>query len=181
MKQEDLVKAFGNLQATVEALSEKVSEMRDHQDGQNDILIGLQGEMETLRTLYAEQIDQALGAVNGFEEPEDGVPEDETDDQRATRVGLLLRVSEIETLIKGRNRSAPVKRNMTDADAYACLIGEFKDLDHKEAGESMGLTYAQVYSCRLEYTFKHVHQRLRQSGVDVDGVVTPWKNRWAKK
>ena len=52
------------------------------------------------------------------------------------------------------------------------LIGDQKDEGHKEAGEAIGLTYAQVYSCRLMYTFKHVHKELRDSG---------WKNPWAQK
>lgn len=175
---QDLTKT---LHTRVEELTARSEEMAEQFDGVSEALIGLQGDVETMRTSFADQIDDATGALNGYEEPEDGVPDDETEEQRATRVGLIVRVSEIENLIKGRNRSAPVKRNMTDADALNCLVGEFKALDHKEAGEAMGLTYAQIYSCRLEYTFKHVHQRLRQSGVEIDGVTGPWKNPWAKK
>lgn len=99
------------------------------------------------------------------------VAEDETDEQRATRVGVLERLSEVEALVRGRNRSAPVKRNMTDPDARRVLTGDVKDLGHKEAGEIVGLTYAQVYSCRLEYTFKHIHKELKDSG---------FKNEWTK-
>ena len=74
--------------------------------------------------------------------------------------------------VEGRNSSAPVKRNMTDDDALRVITGDLKDVDHKEAAEKIGLTYAQVYSARLEYTFKHVHKQLRDSK-------TP--NRWVKK
>lgn len=80
-------------------------------------------------------------------------------------------VDELRTKVEGRNKSAAVKRNMTDADAKAVMTGEWKDLGHKAAGEKVGLTYAQVYSCRLEFTFKHVHKELRESG---------WKNPWVK-
>lgn len=76
-------------------------------------------------------------------------------------------VDHVTLLVDSRNRSAPTKRNMTDQDAIKCLTGEFKDLSHKDAGEKMGLTYSQVYSCRLEFTFKEVHKKLRESG---------WKN-----
>lgn len=106
------------------ALSAKVSEMRDHQDGMNDTIFGHSTMLE-----------------------------------------------DHETLIKGRNKSAPTRRNMTDDDAKRVLTGDLKELDHKQAAEKAGLTYAQIYSCRLEYTFKHVLKELRDSG---------WKNPWRK-
>lgn len=81
------------------------------------------------------------------------------------------RVEEIETLVRGRNKSAPVKRNMTDEDAVRCATGDAKGLDHREAADLVGLTYAQVYSFRLGYTFKHVHKQLRDAG---------WANPWEK-
>lgn len=136
----------------VGALQIKVTELGDHQDGMND----------TLHRVYC----LVEGASSGVDEGE------ETDEQRAARIGLVGRVGHLETLVAGRNRSAPVKRNMTDDDARRVLTGDAKDLGHKEAGEVVGLTYAQVYSCRLEYTFKHVHKELREAG---------WKNHWAKK
>lgn len=78
---------------------------------------------------------------------------------------------ELEPLVKGRNKSAAVKRNMTDTDATRVLTGDLKDMSHKDAAEVIGLTYAQVYSCRLEFTFKHVHKELRDA---------EWKNPWSK-
>lgn len=86
---------------------------------------------------------------------------------------LTARVEELGAMIEGRNKSAPTKRNMTDADAIRVLTGDLKDASHKEAAEAAALTYAQVYSCRLEYTFKHVHKALR----DAD---EGYKNSWAK-
>ena len=73
---------------------------------------------------------------------------------------------------KARNRSSASKRDMTDADAEECLTGAASGIGHKAAAAEMGLTYAQIYSCRLEYTFKQVHKRLRDGG---------FKNGWAKK
>jgi len=86
---------------------------------------------------------------------------------------LTARVEELGTMIEGRNKSAPVKRNMTDADAIRVLTGDLKDASHKDAGEQAALTYAQVYSCRLEYTFKHVHKALKEADPE-------YKNKWAK-
>lgn len=73
--------------------------------------------------------------------------------------------------VEGRNRSAAVKRNMTDADALRVLTGDLKEHNHKEAAEMAGLTYAQVYSCRGGFTFKHVIHELEKGG---------WKNTWEK-
>lgn len=81
-------------------------------------------------------------------------------------------LDEVRGKVEGRNRSAAVKRNMTDADALEVLTGELKEVPHKDAAERIGLTYAQVYSARLEFTFKHVHKELRESG---------FVNPWAKK
>lgn len=86
---------------------------------------------------------------------------------------LSAKVEELTSMIEGRNKSAPTKRNMTDADAIRVMTGDLKDLSHKEAAETANLTYAQVYSCRLEYTFKHVHKQLRDENKD-------FKNPWAK-
>lgn len=59
------------------------------------------------------------------------------------------------------NSSAPLKRSMNQADAELCI----RDLrPHEAVANELGLTYAQVYSCRLEYTFKKVHAKLRREG-----------------
>jgi hypothetical protein len=84
---------------------------------------------------------------------------------------LGVTVQRLAMLVDGRNRSAPTKRNMRDEDARDVLVGEAKDLDHKQAASFVGLTYAQVYSCRLGFTFKHVHKELRDSG---------WRSPWKR-
>jgi hypothetical protein len=85
---------------------------------------------------------------------------------------LMETVARLQELVEGRNKSAPTKRNMTDADARRCLVGDTKDLDHKEAAAAMGLTYAQVYSCRMQFTFKHVHKALKD-----EGLFGPWNKQ----
>lgn len=92
------------------------------------------------------------------------------DQERRTIAELRTKLDDLTAKVEGRNKSAPVKRNMVDADAREVLVGKFKDLAHKEAAEAIGLTYAQVYSCRLEFTFKHVHKELRDAGE----FVNPW-------
>lgn len=85
---------------------------------------------------------------------------------------LRTKLDDVITKVEGRNKSAAVKRNMTDVDALRVLTGDMSEMAHKEAAEEMGLTYAQIYSCRLEFTFKHVHKELREA---------KWVNPWAKK
>jgi hypothetical protein len=84
---------------------------------------------------------------------------------------LTEQLEEVIAKVEGRNKSAPTKRNMTDADALNVLNGEQKGVNHKEAALAIGLTYAQVYSCRGGFTFKHVIHELEKSG---------WKNQWEK-
>lgn len=62
-------------------------------------------------------------------------------------------------------------KEMTKDDARRILTGDLKDAKHKEAAEKLGLTYGQIYSCRLEFTFKDTHKELRNEG---------WKNTWTK-
>jgi len=181
----DPVKECSALTARLEALTATVDELRRALDAGRVEAAELKGVLEELaasnnalvegqeqlEASCAELTNEVRGALNGFEEPEGGVPEDESDEQRATRVGLLARVTDLEARVRGRNRSAPTKRNMTDADAVRVLTGDVTALGHKEAGEAVGLTYAQVYSCRMEYTFKHVHKKLRDDG---------WKNPFTR-
>jgi len=162
---------LGAVTETLATVAEAVNRFTESLAEAANSVDALREQLEAQITSHAELTDELRGALNGYEEPEDGVPEDETEEQRATRVGVLTRLSEVESLVRGRNRSAPTKRNMTDADAERVLVGDVAELGHKEAGEQVGLTYAQVYSCRLEYTFKHVHKRLRDGG---------WKNPFVK-
>lgn len=171
-KQNALIEAH---RATIQGLEKALEMMGSELAGFNARTTHLE-EASTAMSAALEaqgaEVEALKGSVNGYDIEE--VPEDEDDEQRATRVGIANRLLEVEHLIRGRNRSAPVKRSMTDDDARRVLNGDVKDLGHKEAGAVIGLTYAQVYSARLEYTFKHVHKVLRESG---------WKNPWvpAKK
>jgi hypothetical protein len=85
-------------------------------------------------------------------------------------IALQKDVAELKTnLVKPNNTAA---REMTDEDAKRILTGDLKDAKHNAAADTLGLSYGQVYSCRGEYTFKHVHKQLREQG---------FKNPWVKK
>lgn len=83
---------------------------------------------------------------------------------------LSARVAQLEeTLAKSKGLAST--REMTDEDAKRILTGDLKDVPHKKAAETLGLSYGQIYSARGEYTFKHVHKELKAAG---------WKNPWVK-
>lgn len=63
-------------------------------------------------------------------------------------------------------------REMTDDDARRIMYGgDLDEKSHKDAAAALGLSYGQVYSARLGFTFKNVHKEGRDAGK---------KNRWAK-
>ena len=62
-------------------------------------------------------------------------------------------------------------REMTDDDAIRATYGDLADKKHKDASEALNLTYGQIYSARLEFTFKSVHKAMKAKGE---------KNRWVK-
>jgi len=67
---------------------------------------------------------------------------------------------------------APTQREMTDDDARNIMNGDLKAAKHKDAGEKLNLSYGQIYSCRLGYTFKAIHKEL--------SLVAGYKNAWVK-
>lgn len=80
------------------------------------------------------------------------------------------KIEELEAKIQPQRNEA--QREMTDDDARRIMIGDLKDIKHKEAAAKLGLSYGQVYSCRGEYTFKHIHKELKGT----EG----YKNHWMK-
>ena len=60
------------------------------------------------------------------------------------------------------------QREMTDEDARK-VLGELAAMKHNEAADKLGLSYGQVYSARLGYTFKHIRKELTDAQV---------KNQW---
>lgn len=90
-------------------------------------------------------------------------------DLTALVIELQARIVALETPKPSTNAS---QREMTDDDARRILNGDLKDMKHKEVGEKLNLSYGQIYSCRLGYTFKAIHKELSQ--------VQDYKNAWMK-
>ncbi len=94
-----------------------------------------------------------------------------------TNKELIALVLDLDNRVKTLESAQPATRStdvkeMTDADAHRIMTGDLKDSKHKEAAATLGLTYGQVYSCRLEYTFKHIHKELKATA--------EYKNQWVK-
>lgn len=62
-----------------------------------------------------------------------------------------------------RNRGPQSERTMTDEDARRIMLGDLKEVSHKEAAETLGLSYGQIYSARKGFTFKIVYQEMIKS------------------
>ena len=87
----------------------------------------------------------------------------------------LIRIQALESAIaelKSGSGNKKEQKEMTDDHARAILIGEQSKLNHNKAAEALGLSYGQVYSCRLEYTFRHIHKELKARP---EGFTNPWK------
>lgn len=54
-------------------------------------------------------------------------------------------------------------KEMTENDARRVIFGDLKDVKHKDAAATLGLTYGQIYSARKEFTFKAIHKEAREA------------------
>lgn len=96
-----------------------------------------------------------------------------------TQAPAKLTLQELQTLVTALQErvtalETPKKpvdgTEMTDEHARRILTGDLKDMKHKDAAEKLGLSYGQIYSCRLEFTFKHIHKEMAAAKV-----ANPWK------
>lgn len=55
-------------------------------------------------------------------------------------------------------------KEMSDTVAYEVTYGPDAALSHNAAKTKYGLTYGQIYSCRLGFTFKAVHAKAKAEG-----------------
>ena len=77
--------------------------------------------------------------------------------------GLVAKVAELEAKLESKRDLG--ERKMTDEDAERILIGDLAGAKHKDAAEQLKLSYGQIYSARMGFTFKHVVKKLKDSGV----------------
>lgn len=76
-------------------------------------------------------------------------------------IAQSAQIAELQQAVQPRRNEAT--REMTDADAVRILTGDLANVKHKDAAATLGLSYGQIYSCRLEFTFKHIHKAMREA------------------
>ena len=71
---------------------------------------------------------------------------------------LSLQVEQLtQKLEKLSTKKGPAStREMTLEDAERIINGDLREVSHKKAAESLGLSYGQIYSARGGYTFKGI-------------------------
>jgi hypothetical protein len=74
---------------------------------------------------------------------------------------LITKLNDVKTT--QRNRGPASTREMTDDDARRVMLGDLKDASHKDAGETLGLSYGQIYSARKGYTFKVIYKEMNEA------------------
>lgn len=84
---------------------------------------------------------------------------------------LQTKVVALEQTNVSKKATQTTGKEMTDAHAMSVTYGEHAALKHQAAADALGLSYGQIYSCRLEFTFKAVHAAQAKANV---------KNVWAK-
>lgn len=91
-----------------------------------------------------------------------------------TNKELIAMVLDLEARVKKLEEPKSTTssgKEMTDDDAYKVIFGDMSSVKHKEAADKLGLTYGQIYSARLGFTFKNVHKQ---------GTTEGKKNPWVK-
>lgn len=72
----------------------------------------------------------------------------------------------VHNLPKGRDRGPASEGDMTEQHAIRVMLGDLKDVSHKECAILLKLSYGQIYSARKGFTFKPVYQRMIKGEID---------------
>lgn len=77
---------------------------------------------------------------------------------------LVGKINEIIDTINnapsGRNRGPVSEQTMTEEHARLVMLGEDKNLSHKDAAAKLKLSYGQIYSARKGFTFKNIYKEM---------------------
>lgn len=76
---------------------------------------------------------------------------------------LTERIIKLEAQLEPKRNEA--QREMTDDDAKQILFGDLANDKHNSVASILGLSYGQIYSCRKEFTFKHIHKHMKDNSI----------------
>lgn len=66
----------------------------------------------------------------------------------------------VHNMPKGRDRGPASEGDMIEQHAIRVMLGDLKDVSHKECAILLKLSYGQIYSARKGFTFKPIYQRM---------------------
>lgn len=79
----------------------------------------------------------------------------------AKMVDVIAKINEIVEFMNSsptRDRGPKSERTMMEDDARRILVGDLKDISHKECANILNLSYGQIYSARKGFTFKPIYK-----------------------
>jgi predicted Zn-dependent protease len=87
-----------------------------------------------------------------------------------TNKEMVNAIIELQAQVKALTEAATTKpktegKEMTEDDARRVIFGDLSTTKHKDAADKLGLTYGQIYSARLGFTFKAIKE---------EGKTNPW-------
>lgn len=74
--------------------------------------------------------------------------------------------NQLKNMPKGRDRGPASEGDMTEAHAIRVMLGDMKEISHKECAILLKLSYGQIYSARKGFTFKSIYKRMERGEVD---------------
>ena len=79
-------------------------------------------------------------------------------------IAMVLDLQDRVTKLEQPKSTTSSGKEMTDDNARSVIFGDLSAVKHKDAADKLGLTYGQVYSARLGFTFKNIHKEGKDSG-----------------
>lgn len=86
--------------------------------------------------------------------------------ETAKLVDVIAKINEIVDHINSqptRDRGPKSERTMVEEDARRIMLGDLKDMSHKQCAEALNLSYGQIYSARKGFTFKSIYKEWENS------------------
>lgn len=80
-------------------------------------------------------------------------------------IAILELQAQVKALTEATTKTTSTGKEMTEDDARRVIFGDLSTTKHKDAADRLGLTYGQIYSARLGFTFKAIKE---------EGKTNPW-------
>lgn len=71
-----------------------------------------------------------------------------------------LEIEQLKSQGPSRDRGPKSEGEMTEEHAIRVMLGDLREMSHKEAALELKLSYGQIYSARKGYTFKKIYKKM---------------------